>query len=116
MDDVTNELFAERIGSERIPERTGERPKKLSPFRLLVESISVVDGVPGLMPQEHHKRLSLFDFAGLLLFDSGKTLIGQVKRNADDWYSIRTAPAVGQIENRLEGDLLVVQLGVEPAS
>ena len=69
-DDVAHELPAERVGAERIAVRSREWPEHFCPFRVGVQAIGIVDGVPGLVPKEHHDHGVIFDLAGLLLFDA----------------------------------------------
>ena len=97
-DDVPYELPAEGIGAKRIPIRTRKRAEGFCPFGLSVKPVGVIDGVPGLMAQQHHDHGVIFDLPCLLFLDTRQPLVSKVERHANDRHLIGAAPTVGQVK------------------
>src|SRR5262245_55731405 len=88
MDNMATELTAKRIWAKVVTVGLGKRSEHLDPIGPLVEAIGIVDGVPGLVPQQHHDDLLRLDLARLFLLDALQPAIEQIKWNADDGHFI----------------------------
>ena len=109
---VTHEIARERIRAVPLTVGTGIWPEHLSPFRSVVQAVSIVERVPRLVPQVPHRFLRAFDGGGIVFFDFGKSSVGEIKRDADQGRPIRTSPLIAEIDRRpklerLRGELLV---------
>src|SRR5262249_44742120 len=96
--------------------RLREWTEHLGPLGVLVQSIGVIDRMPGLMTQKHHGHGAILDLSGLFFFDQREALVSEVKRNADDRHLVWTSPTIRQIELRPKADSLGFQLAIEPLS
>ena len=112
--DVANELAAGGLRVEDLAVGLRERAKDLGPAGLLPQSVGIAYRVARLVTHQHHHHLLVFHLTGLLLFDAGQALVGQIEGDADHGHAVGTTPRVGQIERGPKHHLLGVELAVQP--
>src|SRR5262249_36283306 len=114
VNEMADEPPAKRVGPKVITVGLAKGPKQLDPFGRLVQHVGVADGMAGLVPQQHHAVLGVFDLACLLLLDTGEALGKEVKRHANYRHFVRAAPAVGGINLGTKAEAFGTKFAVQP--
>jgi len=110
---VTDEIPGKSDGSIVVAITSAIRAKDRTPFRSLIEAISIVEGVAGLMAQVHHDLARVLEVVHGF-FQMGKPAVGQIERNANDRLAGRTSPLIGEIAPRRKPlEALAVQFPLE---
>jgi hypothetical protein len=96
---VADVFSRERNGPIVVAIRAPKWAKDLAPFGAAIKQVSVVEGVSGLVAQEHHDLARLFEVVHGLL-ERGQLRIGEIERDADHRLTRGASPLVGEVAER----------------
>jgi len=110
---MLDEILGLRVGVEKIAVWLGKSPEGFLPFFRLVNAISIINRVAGLVAQRHHELMLILQCAVHLIFNFGESGVRVIERNANNRNFIGTAPGIRKVTFRLKDDPFSVQLCIK---